>query len=106
MKHKGEILKSRIKESGLAIKLIAERAGISSATIYRLYDVADVSFEHLQKIGKAIKHDFKNDFPEFRDKEAEENLNWKLKYLELAEKYIQVMEQNSEYQQSLGPKKK
>jgi predicted transcriptional regulator len=104
MIHRGEILKKAISESGLAVKLISERCKISAATIYRLYHMADASLDDIVSIGKAINHDFKKEIPELRDPEAEDNLNWKFKYLELAEKYIQVMEERAEYQRQAGKK--
>jgi len=97
MKHRGEIIKKRIHESGLAVSLISKRTGISVATIYRMYHSADASLDHLVKIGKAIKWDFKEDIPDLRDPEAQENLNWKLKYMELSEKYIKLMEEKVAY---------
>ncbi len=95
--HKGKVLKQRIEESGVSITRISKISGFSRNTIYLDYERPDVPYEHLAKIGKAIGHDFRRDFPEFRDPEADENITWKVKYLELLEKHLLAMEENARY---------
>lgn len=101
MKHHGEIIKKRVVESGLSVNLICERAGFSSATMYRLYHLPQVQIGHLMSIGKAINHDFSEDIPELREFVGKENLEWKFKYLELADKFIKLMEERDMYKSQL-----
>jgi hypothetical protein len=109
-KHRGEILQAVIESSGYSIVAAAERAGYSRSSYYYHIMDPDLSFEILQKYGKAINYDFRNDFPDMSQHVLEEddakyikptNLEqaireidrWREKYFELLEKYGQLLEE-------------
>lgn len=102
MKHQGEIIKKRVAECGLSVNLICERAHISPATMYRLYHLPEAPIGYIISIGKAINYDFSEDFPILKEFSSKENLEWKFKYLELADKFIKVMEERDQYKSQLG----
>ena len=67
MKHKGEIVKKRVKESGVAVTEVAKRVGVCSKTMYNKYHKIDLKIDFIIKVGKAIYHDFSEDFPELKN---------------------------------------
>jgi predicted transcriptional regulator len=104
VKHRGEILKKAIEQSGKEVKQLAKETKISRSTLYKAFEDPDPRLEYVFKIGKALNIDFSKDFPELSTnttKESEENLTYKIKYMELAEKIIQVMEEREEYRKEL-----
>jgi hypothetical protein len=100
MKHRGEILKAAIDTSGVKKPQIIEALKISLSKLYRMFEDPFVSFDDLIAIGKIIRHDFSNDFPEIANpdklKAAQDNLDYKLKYFELLEKHLAILEERQE----------
>lgn len=101
MKHRGEILRSAVIQSGLTAKEITEKTKISHTRLYRMYKDPYVSFDDLIILGKALRYNFANDFPELTNEaggttEADENINYKEKYYELLEEYLKVLREKME----------
>lgn len=100
-KHRGEILRKRIEESDLSINKVAQRSGVARATLYKLFEEPMASLDVILEVGKIIKYDFSKDVPElasFRSVSTEEeNLNYRIKYFDLLEKYTAVLEEQSDY---------
>jgi predicted transcriptional regulator len=64
MKHRGEIVEKAIRQSGVKITQIAKEIGYNRKSIYDFFDNANLSLDVIVEIGKAIKYDFRKDFPE------------------------------------------
>ncbi|MCC9166250.1 hypothetical protein [Pontibacter harenae] len=61
--HRGEKIKEAIKESGLAVGVVAERMGISRKTLYNKFKEASIPYSFILKLGEVIHHDFSKEFP-------------------------------------------
>lgn len=101
MKHRGEILREAVRQSGLTAKEITEKTKISHTRLYRMYKDPYVSFDELILLGKALRYNFANDFPELSNEgispvEIEENINYKVKYYELLEEHLKVLREKME----------
>lgn len=112
--HRGKILKDVVykycEKHGTPITKIAKTAGYDQSTIYRHFDRDDLNYSILIKYGKAISHDFSEEFPEMVEEfsfskpehrpeemkmsndECMEQLNYyQKKYIELLEKHNQML---------------
>ena len=100
MKHRGEIVKKAIDSTSVKKQAIASALNVSLSTLYRLFEDPFVTFDDIITIGKTIKHDFSKEFPELANPEKlqanEENLDYKLKYFELLEKHLHLLEEQRE----------
>jgi hypothetical protein len=117
MKHRGEIVEKAVRESGYSITKLAERLGISRRHIYNLFDNAKIDWDTVSLIGTIIRYDFSKDFTELqagnfaseplvsytagekgKGKPGLKQLQmevtyWKHKYIELLEKYNQMLQE-------------
>ena len=107
--HMGEIIKKRIEESGMRLGDVAKRVGKVRNTFYNWYNRDELPLEDVIKIGRAIKHDFSEDFPALFNQVSdpaqtyggkvatevskcrEELSMWKEKYFDLLEKHNHVL---------------
>jgi uncharacterized protein YdcH (DUF465 family) len=62
--NRGHYIRSLILEKGYKLNHIAEIIGYSKAHFYRILDEGNISWEKIYQIGRAIDHDFRQDFPE------------------------------------------
>lgn len=116
MKHRGEIVKTRILEKGIKITVLAKDLGTTTTTMYRQLTNENLGWDKIRKIGEFINHDFGKDFPEMpkaeynrnntmliiEDENAEYNVSnveelrkmvgyWKGKYMKSIEKLNDVL---------------
>ncbi|MXV49944.1 hypothetical protein GS399_03095 [Pedobacter sp. HMF7647] len=115
---RGKVLHKIAKQSNLSIKDLADKAGYKYPTFYIHIKRDDLPFETLARYGKALNHDFSNEFPEMADiilsepgsKYSEkmgydalmaDRDKWKEKYITLSDKYNAVVER---YQKILEEK--
>lgn len=94
-------MRAAVIQSGLTAKEITEKTKISHTRLYRMYKDPYVSFDDLIILGKALRYNFANDFPELASEagsstEADENINYKEKYYELLEEYLKVLREKME----------
>jgi len=100
MKHKGELIEKAVRKSGVKLTVLAKRLKRSRGYLYYLFQTRDVSFEEAMKIGRLINYDFSSEYdtilhepvsPSYdRSKKSVEY--WKTKYIELLERYNDMME--------------
>jgi len=111
MQHKGEILEKAVRESGMSLTKLTQRLSKSRRWIYNAFDNPNVPIDYILEIGKIIHHDFSEDIIElkkYRKMTTEVSLDhnylnpennttdyWKIKYLNLLEKYNLLLEKNS-----------
>ena len=103
------MLAAAVEATGLNKEDVAKKAGYSRSAYYKHIENPDLDFYILMAYGKAIKHDFTDEFPEMpkymleepdeiygRPKTLDEAVKlleqWKNKYLELLEKYKHLIE--------------
>lgn len=109
MAHKGEILEKVISKKNPNKTDVGRIMGYDRATIYRHYKDPDLEDGIILKYGKAFKYDFSKEFPHltqyvnllqepladykpFTISEALKEIDyWKDKYIDLLEKYNQVL---------------
>lgn len=97
MIHRGEIVAKRIEESGIPVSEVARKCNIVRQTLHRHLQEPEMSLDTIIKIGKVIKHDFGQDIKELRNPAADANIDWQFKYIELAEKYMKLQEEQANY---------
>jgi hypothetical protein len=64
MKHRGEIVNERIRQSGLKITKIVGKLNISRSTLYAWIENPQLDWDSILEIGKIINYDFSKDFTE------------------------------------------
>ena len=64
MKHRGEIVEKIIRQSHIPISEIARKIGYNRKSIYDFFHNAELPLDTILKIGKVIRYDFRNEFPE------------------------------------------
>lgn len=98
--HKGQVIQKAVKESGVAITQLAKKLGKSRQWIYNIFESSQVSVDVIIEVGKAIHHDFSNDFKQLKkyvqpgenNKVEEDNVEyWREKYIKLLEEYNQLL---------------
>jgi hypothetical protein len=101
--HKGKILEKAVRESGIPLTKLTKRINKSRRWIYNAFENPNLSIEYIIEIGEIIHYDFSEVLVELKkfkisalkstpsaDQEYPEY--WKNKYLELLEKYNQILE--------------
>jgi hypothetical protein len=106
MQHRGEILETAIRQSGVPITRIVKKLSKSRRWLYNQFTRQDVSLDVFLEIGKLIHHDFSQDLKEFklntRQSHLIEDANdsmygnqtaqyWKDKYMHLLEEYNELL---------------
>jgi hypothetical protein len=101
---RGKILQEAVTRSGLSVKIVANRAGYQRVTYYSHIIKPDLSFEILEKYGRALNLDFKNEIPEMKEyfnerlpsrfDDSQTLEYWKQKYYDLLERYNVLLEKS------------
>ena len=108
--NRGQVLATAVEGTGLNKEEVALKAGYSRSSYYKHIENPNLDFHILMAYGKAIKHDFTEEFPEMPrylledpDHEYGKKITleeairqrdmWKDKYLELLEKYNRLIEE-------------
>ncbi|HKG07190.1 MAG TPA: hypothetical protein VKB19_12060 [Pedobacter sp.] len=63
-KHDGFILETAIRKLGFAAHDVSRALRSNRRMVYNWFRQRDLDMEVIQRIGKAIGHDFSNDFPD------------------------------------------
>ncbi len=118
---RGEVLHQVAKTSPLSLKEIIKKAGYKYPTFYVHIKKADLPYETLARYGKALNHDFTNEFPEMADYILNDDLKtytqlsydellkdrdrWLAKYQEQTERYQRLSDKyNKLLEEKLGMK--
>ncbi len=106
MQHRGEILETAIRQSGVPITRIVKKLSKSRRWLYNQFTRQDVSLDVFMEIGKLIHHNFSQDLNEFKPnarlshliEDANDNeygnqtaQYWKDKYMHLLEEYNELL---------------
>ncbi len=105
MEHRGEIIEKAIRSSGIPLTSIARKIGKSRQWVYLLFQNPNVSLNIVVQIGKIIYYDFSSEikglntgnknFREPNDEKSIDDENWKEKYYQLMEEYLQLLKKVS-----------
>lgn len=107
---RGQVLATAVEATGLNKQKVAVKAGYSRSSYYKHIREPLLGYHILIAYGRAIKHDFTEEFPDMPKyvlEDPEENYGkpvsieevtrqrdqWKDKYLELLERYNYLIEQ-------------
>ncbi|MHB1177619.1 MAG: hypothetical protein ACYCZO_04740 [Daejeonella sp.] len=107
---RGEVLHQVAKTSPLSLKEIIKNAGYKYPTFYVHIKKDDLPYETLARYGKALNHDFTNEFPEMADYIMREDgnlYNNQLSYEELIkerDKWLHKYQEQTERYQRLSDK--
>ena len=110
MKHRGEIIEKVVRESGIPISIIAKSLKKSRQFVYNIFGNPNVPVDIIVLIGKITHHDFSQEFKDlivaprkYKVVPSTETLNeddqnndanhWRTKYLEVLEKYNQLLQE-------------
>lgn len=63
-KHKGELLDSIVRNSGMTIKAVAKAAGYDRTSYYNHILEPQLPYKIISRYGEALRHDFSNEYPE------------------------------------------
>jgi len=66
MTHKGEIVRSVIDKLHIPIQRVADATNLSRRQMYNIFSNHNLNDETILKIGKAINHDFSEEFPSLK----------------------------------------
>lgn len=102
MKHRGEIIKKAVYESGMPISQLAFRLNRSRRWVYLMFENQNVSIDLVLAIGKIINFDFGSEIKEIRNNVLQEGATpypdtdesveyWKNKYIQLLEEYTALL---------------
>lgn len=101
MQHKGEIVEKAVRESGIPISKVAKTLGKSRRWMYHTFESNNISIDVILEIGKIIHHDFSKDIKglikyKLASDQSDEDMEnkaefWKNKYVELLEKYNELL---------------
>ena len=101
--HKGKILEKAVRESGIPLTKLTKRISKSRRWIYNAFENPNLSIEYIIQIGEVIHYDFSEVLVELKKFKSsalkvhvtgqQENPEyWKDKYLDLLEKYNNILE--------------
>ena len=108
--NRGQILAAVVEASGLNKEEAANKAGYSRSAYYKHVENPNLDYHILIAYGRALRHDFTDEFPDMpkyileepeeiygKPKTVEEAIRiaeqWKNKYLDLLEKYNKMIEE-------------
>jgi hypothetical protein len=108
--NRGQLLAAAVEASGLNKEEAAKKARYSRSAYYKHIENPNLGYHILIAYGKAIRHDFTEEFPDMpkyvmedpeapydKPKNIEESIRitdqWKNKYFDLLEKYNRLIEQ-------------
>jgi len=114
--HHGEIVEKVIRRKGYSISEIARFTKVNRRSVYYWFNQKYLKAEIIHKIGHCIKHDFSVEFPDLFTHNEFENVKsfnynangvehqaeiadesyWKDKYIEILEKYNDILLKNAE----------
>lgn len=66
MSHKGEIIEKIVRNVKIPMQRVADLSNLSRKQIYNLFTMPEIAPETILKLGKAINHDFSQEFPEIK----------------------------------------
>ncbi|WP_183559902.1 hypothetical protein [Mucilaginibacter sp. SP1R1] len=122
--HYGQIVEKVIRRKGYSISEVARFTKVNRRSVYNWFNQKNLKTEIIFRIGISLKHDFSVEFPhlftgkefenvikdfKFSDFEPEpaaeqsENSYWKDKYIDLLEKYSEILIKNAEKNQLKSP---
>jgi AcrR family transcriptional regulator len=108
-KHYGQIVEYIVRRKGISITDLATELNVNRRTLYNCFGNKYLKAQIIHKIGFIIKHDFSKEFaelftaedfaliyaPKIASPSAPIREHWKNKYLELLEKYTNVLTANN-----------
>lgn len=110
-KHHGELVERVVRRSGMSLSELARKTKVNRRSLYNWFQQKRLHADTILRIGTALNYDFSEDFPEYSlinksvpyavPSEEAENF-WMNKYIELAEKYNDLLSSSSFGKQKMG----
>ncbi|AWN81975.1 MAG: hypothetical protein NQ127_00675 [Candidatus Cardinium sp.] len=97
MCHRGKIIESVVRRSGISISVLAAKMGISRNTLYNRFKEKNLSYDFILALGAVVHYNFAVEFPEMRvDSSSLDDIRaelWRVerKYKNLLEKYNHLL---------------
>ena len=110
-KHHGQLVEKVVRRSGMSLSELARKTNVNRRSLYNWFQQKRLHADTILKIGTALNYDFSEDFPEYSlisrsipyAMPAEStDAFWMNKYIELAEKYNDLLSSRSFAQQRVG----
>ncbi|MBP6459944.1 MAG: hypothetical protein KA264_07620 [Crocinitomicaceae bacterium] len=111
MEHRGEIIETAIRNSGISLTTIAKRLGKTRQWLYLLFDNPNAPIDVIISIGKIIFHDFSKEIQilnstikseaEFNASNSSNDNKWKEKYFLLLEEHLDLLKRISDIEKKL-----
>jgi len=99
MKHRGEIFKKALEESGVKVIHLAKAIKVDKKTIYNWYSTPNIPLEKLVEIGKVLNYDFSQDVPEMAKhlvSKTDLGINYQTKYIDLLEDHNSLLKTHAQ----------
>ncbi len=91
MQHRGEIIESVVRKSGISLSILAKKMGISRNTLYNRFKEKNLSYEFILSLGMVLHYNFSAHFPEMKpDKALPDDVRAEL--FQLEKKYKTLLE--------------
>ncbi|GAA4316621.1 hypothetical protein GCM10023149_13690 [Mucilaginibacter gynuensis] len=117
--HYGQIVEKVIRRKGFSISEVARFTKVNRRSVYYWFNQKNLKLEIIHRIGVCLQHDFSVEFPhlftgeEFKNNkdfknadsdhdhvtEQSEDSYWKDKYIDLLERYNEILIKNAEKNQ-------
>lgn len=99
-KHAGQMIEKAIRKSNVSIAEVSRRLNITRRTLYYWFNKRAINASIVHSIGIVISHDFTEEYPYFgnisnssADHNAEKEIAWKSKYIDVLEQYNNLLQQ-------------
>jgi predicted transcriptional regulator len=104
----GHLLEKVIRRKGLNISELAKSVGVNRRSMYNWFAESELKVGIIEKISEAIDYDFSVDISNFSgktsefsyEKSAREDEYWKDKYIDLLERYSDLLGKQHDCSQS------
>ena len=108
-KHYGQIVEYIVRKNGCSITELARGLNVNRRSVYNYFQNKYLKYDIIYKIGQIVRHDFSKELPElftsdqfeveqkqsdqvdYSDVANGDVINWQEKYIQLLEKYNEVL---------------
>lgn len=89
--HRGQVVKSIVKQSGYSLATLAKRLCISRSTLYNRFNTKNLPYEFIISVGYVIGFDFTPIFPALKNRVKIQVSSAKDEYIMLLEHYNDLL---------------
>lgn len=103
LNHRGKILRTVVDKycaaNGMSISALAKKVGYDQSTFYRHTEKEELGFHIIRRYGRAMNHDFREEFPEMQDEMSMVNEPFPEKYGNATITLSQCLEERNQWKE-------